>query len=90
MPGHATVSSSSARRPLTSLVLVLVGHFRRLNLDLGFRQHIFIFLVEFERSQGHNSFATLQALEVMCKGRMLADLVAVIGSIDIVLGEIDR
>jgi NADH-quinone oxidoreductase subunit D len=36
------------------------------------------------------SFATLQALEVMCKGRMLADLVAVIGSIDIVLGEIDR
>jgi NADH-quinone oxidoreductase subunit D len=36
------------------------------------------------------SFATLQSLEVMCKGRMLADLVAVIGSIDIVLGEIDR
>jgi NADH-quinone oxidoreductase subunit D len=35
-------------------------------------------------------FASLQALEVMCKGRMLADLVAVIGSIDIVLGEIDR
>jgi hypothetical protein len=34
------------------------------------------------------SFATLQALETMCKGRMLADLVAVIGSIDIVLGEI--
>jgi len=36
------------------------------------------------------SFATLQALEVMCKGRLLADVVAVIGSIDIVLGEIDR
>ncbi len=36
------------------------------------------------------SFATLQALEAMCKGRMLADLVAVVGSIDIVLGEIDR
>ncbi len=36
------------------------------------------------------SFATLQALETMCKGRMLADVVAVIGSIDIVLGEIDR
>jgi NADH-quinone oxidoreductase subunit D len=35
-------------------------------------------------------FATLQALETMCKGRMLADVVAVIGSIDIVLGEIDR
>jgi len=36
------------------------------------------------------SFATLQSLETMCKGRMLADVVAVIGSIDIVLGEIDR
>jgi len=36
------------------------------------------------------SFATLQAVETMCKGRMLADVVAVIGSIDIVLGEIDR
>ena len=35
-------------------------------------------------------FATLQALETMCKGRLLADVVAVIGSIDIVLGEIDR
>ena len=36
------------------------------------------------------SFATLQALETMCKGRLIADMVAVIGSIDIVLGEIDR
>lgn len=36
------------------------------------------------------SFATLQALETMCQGRMIADVVAVIGSIDIVLGEIDR
>src|ERR1700678_1827012 len=35
-------------------------------------------------------FATLQALETMCKGRLLGDVVAVIGSIDIVLGEIDR
>jgi len=35
-------------------------------------------------------FASSQALEAMCKGRMLADVVAVIGSIDIVLGEIDR
>jgi len=36
------------------------------------------------------SFATLQALETMCKGKLLADVVAVIGSTDIVLGEIDR
>ncbi len=36
------------------------------------------------------TYATLQALEKMCVGRLLADVVAVIGSIDIVLGEIDR
>jgi NADH-quinone oxidoreductase subunit D len=36
------------------------------------------------------SFATLQAIETMAKGRMISDLVAVVGSIDIVLGEIDR
>jgi NADH-quinone oxidoreductase subunit D len=35
-------------------------------------------------------FTTLQAVETMCKGRLLADVVAVVGSIDIVLGEIDR
>jgi NADH-quinone oxidoreductase subunit D len=35
-------------------------------------------------------FTTLQAVETICKGRLLADVVAVIGSIDIVLGEIDR
>jgi NADH-quinone oxidoreductase subunit D len=36
------------------------------------------------------TFATLQAVETMCVGRLIADVVAVIGSIDIVLGEIDR
>jgi NADH-quinone oxidoreductase subunit D len=36
------------------------------------------------------SFINLQAIEKMCKGAMIADLVAVIGSLDIVLGEIDR
>jgi NADH-quinone oxidoreductase subunit D len=36
------------------------------------------------------SFASLQALETMCKGRSISDVVAVIGSIDVVLGEIDR
>ncbi|HLV85963.1 MAG TPA: NADH dehydrogenase (quinone) subunit D [Candidatus Sulfotelmatobacter sp.] len=35
-------------------------------------------------------FANLQTLATMCEGRLLADVVAAIGSIDIVLGEIDR
>jgi len=35
-------------------------------------------------------FINLQALEEMIKGRMVADVIAVIGSLDIVLGEIDR
>ncbi|MFY9222204.1 MAG: NADH dehydrogenase (quinone) subunit D [Blastocatellia bacterium] len=36
------------------------------------------------------SFVNLQALPMMAKGEMLADTVAIIGSLDIVLGEIDR
>jgi NADH-quinone oxidoreductase subunit D len=35
-------------------------------------------------------FAFLQATEFLSKGHMLADLVAIIGSMDIVFGEIDR
>ncbi len=35
-------------------------------------------------------FAFLQATEFICKGHMLADVVAVIGSMDIVFGEVDR
>jgi NADH-quinone oxidoreductase subunit D len=35
-------------------------------------------------------FVNLQSLLTMCKGNMIADVVAVIGSLDIVLGEIDR
>jgi NADH-quinone oxidoreductase subunit D len=34
--------------------------------------------------------ANMQTLPKMCEGRLLADVVAAIGSIDIVLGEIDR
>ncbi len=36
------------------------------------------------------SFASLQALPKMIEGRLIADVVACIGSIDIVLGEVDR
>ncbi len=36
------------------------------------------------------SFVNLTALEAMCKGHMVADVVAILGSIDIVLGEVDR
>ena len=36
------------------------------------------------------SFANLQALPAIAEGRLLADLIACIGSIDIVLGEVDR
>lgn len=35
-------------------------------------------------------FAHLQASDMMCRGHMLADAVAIIGSMDIVFGEIDR
>ena len=35
-------------------------------------------------------FAHLQAMDLLCKGHMLADVVAVLGSLDIVFGEIDR
>jgi NADH-quinone oxidoreductase subunit D len=36
------------------------------------------------------SFANLQALPKMIEGRLIADVVACIGTIDIVLGEVDR
>lgn len=36
------------------------------------------------------SFVNLTAMEQMCIGRKIADVVAVLGSVDIVLGEVDR
>jgi NADH-quinone oxidoreductase subunit D len=35
-------------------------------------------------------FAHLQAMDFICRGHMLADVSAVIGSLDIVFGEVDR
>ncbi len=37
-----------------------------------------------------SSFMNLKSLEILAVGRMIADVIAIIGSIDIVLGEIDR
>ena len=36
------------------------------------------------------SLINLQALDKMCQGSLIADVVAIIGTLDIVLGEIDR
>jgi NADH-quinone oxidoreductase subunit D len=35
-------------------------------------------------------FAHLQAMDFMCRGHMLADVAAILGSLDIVFGEVDR
>ena len=35
-------------------------------------------------------FAHLQAMDFMCRGHLLADVSAILGSIDIVFGEVDR
>jgi NADH-quinone oxidoreductase subunit D len=36
------------------------------------------------------SYAHLQAMDFICKGHMLADISAVLGSLDVVFGEVDR
>jgi NADH-quinone oxidoreductase subunit D len=36
------------------------------------------------------SFVNLQALDLMVRGALVADVIAVIGTLDIVLGEVDR
>jgi NADH-quinone oxidoreductase subunit D len=36
------------------------------------------------------SFVNLQAFDTMVRGHLIADVVAIIGTIDIVLGEVDR
>ena len=36
------------------------------------------------------SFVNLQALDLMVRGQLVADVIAVIGTLDIVLGEVDR
>jgi len=36
------------------------------------------------------SFVNLGIMDVLCRGHMVADVVAILGSVDIVLGEVDR
>jgi NADH-quinone oxidoreductase subunit D len=36
------------------------------------------------------SFINMQSLEFMCKGNLLADVVVILGSLDVLLGEIDK
>ncbi len=36
------------------------------------------------------AFVHLSAMDFMCRGHMLADSVAILGSLDIVFGEVDR
>jgi NADH-quinone oxidoreductase subunit D len=36
------------------------------------------------------SFVNLESLSLMAEGKMMSDMVAIIGSIDICLGEVDR
>lgn len=36
------------------------------------------------------SFVNLGIMDVLCRGHMVADIVAILGSVDIVLGEVDR
>ena len=38
----------------------------------------------------HPGFAHLQAMDFLCRGHLLADVSAILGSIDIVFGEVDR
>jgi len=35
-------------------------------------------------------FAHLQAMDFICRGHLLADVSAILGSLDIVFGEVDR
>ena len=37
-----------------------------------------------------SGFAHVQALDYMCRGHMIADVVAILGTQDIVFGEVDR
>lgn len=36
------------------------------------------------------SFVNLGVMDVLCRGHMVADIIAILGSVDIVLGEVDR
>lgn len=77
------MSTSSPMAPTALTGRTLPSHRKRAGLSLSSaarsRCHI--------RAPG---FSHLQGLEMMSKGHMLADVVTIIGTADVVFGEIDR
>ena len=69
---------------------------RGLSLDRGAEGRVGIFHRErwldaaLPRARAAAIFVNLQALDLMCRGQLVADVIAVIGTLDIVLGEVDR
>ena len=102
-PGNRALGSASVASPsVTSITQITHDGFRKTNLladetqlyvtELPAAQRVIakVSLPKSDRSLVPSPFANLQALAPMCEGKLLADVVAAIGSIDIVLGEIDR
>ena len=61
-----------------------------MNLLLPQNQQAYVLLTNNLALLKNKSFYSLAALDYLSKGHMLADSVAIIGSLDIVFGEIDR
>jgi len=69
---------------------------RNLPFDRGPQSELGYFIVSDGSTQPYRvrvrppSFVNLQALDMMVRGALVADVIAVIGTLDIVLGEVDR